>query len=61
MRDEKTMRDYKASATSPVSITLYADILTSFEKIGDYALNIIESSTGVREERMMEIINKQTK
>ncbi len=61
MRDEKSMRDYKASATSPVSITLYADILTSFEKIGDYGLNIIESSTGVREERMMEIINKQTK
>lgn len=60
MRDEKTMRDY-SSATSPVSITLYADILSSFEKMGDYALNITEASTGIHEERMLEIISKQTK
>lgn len=60
MRDEKTMRDYN-SATSPVSITLYADILSSFEKMGDYALNITEASTGIHEERMLEIISKQTK
>lgn len=62
LRDEKTMRDYQVTGTSPVSITLYADILTGFEKMGDYALNITETTTGVREERIMEIIsNKEAK
>ncbi|MDR1683889.1 MAG: Na/Pi cotransporter family protein [Elusimicrobiota bacterium] len=52
-RNEKTMRDYTQDAQiSPVAITLFADILTSFEKIGDYALNIVEAKTGVREETL---------
>lgn len=53
-RDEKSMRDYHATdrEVSPISITLYADILTSFEKIGDYAINITEATTGIRESRI---------
>ncbi len=53
-RDEKSMRDYQAADrnVSPISITLYADILTSFEKIGDYAININEATTGIRESRI---------
>lgn len=60
-RDEKSLRDYSGSDNfSPVAITLYADILTSFEKIGDYALNIIESMTGVRDDRINAAINAES-
>ena len=48
-RDDKTSRDFTQQQLSPVAITLYTDILTSFEKIGDYALNIVETTTGVRD------------
>ncbi len=50
LRDEKSMREYREGGLSAVSLTLYADILTSFEKIGDYALNIVEVTTGVRDD-----------
>ncbi len=48
LRDEKTSHDFTQNSLSPVAITLYTDILTSFEKIGDYALNITETTTGMR-------------
>lgn len=53
-RDDKTSRDFSQQQLSPVAITLYTDILTSFEKIGDYALNIVETTTGVREKMLKE-------
>lgn len=53
-RDDKTSRDFTQQQLSPVAITLYTDILTSFEKIGDYALNIVETTTGVREKMLKE-------
>ena len=53
-RDEKTSRDFTQQQLSPVAITLYTDILTSFEKIGDYALNIVETTTGVRDKMLKE-------
>ena len=53
-RDDKTSRDFTQQQLSPVAITLYTDILTSFEKIGDYALNIVETTTGVRDKMRKE-------
>lgn len=53
-RDDKTSRDFTQQQLSPVAITLYTDILTSFEKIGDYALNIVETTTGVRDKMLKE-------
>ncbi len=48
-REDKTSRDFTQQQLSPVAVTLYTDILTSFEKIGDYALNVVETTTGIRE------------
>ena len=49
LREDKTSRDFTQQQLSPVAVTLYTDILTSFEKIGDYALNVVETTTGIRE------------
>ena len=58
LRDQKSLRDYKTKEIkSPVGLTLYADILTAFEKIGDYALNIIETTMGLREEKILSLLN----
>ena len=60
LRDQKGLRDYNSKeASSPVSLTLYSDILTGFEKIGDYALNIIETTLGVREEKVLSILTAE--
>ena len=48
-REDKTARIFEQKQSSLSALTLYADILTSFEKIGDYALNIVETTTGLRE------------
>lgn len=48
LREEKTARAFTQGQVSPVSLTLYTDILTSFEKMGDYAFNIVETLTGTR-------------
>jgi len=48
-REDKTSRIFAQKQSSLAALTLYADILTSFEKIGDYALNIVETTTGLRE------------
>ncbi len=29
----------------PAGLTIYTDILTSFKKMGDYALNVVEANT----------------
>ena len=61
LRDQKGLRDYNARQnTSPLSLTLYSDILTGFEKIGDYALNIIETTLGIREEKFLSLLNSVT-
>ena len=58
LRDQKSLRDYKAKEVKSLfGITLYADILTSFEKIGDYALNIIETTMGIREEKVLSLLS----
>ena len=44
-REEKTSNDFTKNQISPAALTLYTDILTSFEKMGDYALNVVESNT----------------
>lgn len=63
LRDQKSLRDYKSKEVKSLfGITLYADILTSFEKIGDYALNIIETTMGIREEKVLSLLSTaQTK
>ena len=45
LREEKTSNDFTKNQISPAGLTLYADILTSFEKMGDYALNVVEVNT----------------
>ena len=45
LREEKTSNDFSKNQISPVALTLYTDILTSFEKMGDYALNVVQSNT----------------
>ncbi len=45
-REEKTSNDFTKNQISPAALTLYTDILTSFEKMGDYALNVVESNAG---------------
>ncbi len=45
LREEKTSNDFTKHQISPVGLTLYTDILTSFEKMGDYALNVVQSNT----------------
>jgi phosphate:Na+ symporter len=61
-RDEKSLRDYSGEqGFSPVSITMYADILNSFEKIGDYALNMVEATTGARHEAKAALLAKHIK
>ncbi len=46
LREEKTSNDFTKHQISPVALTLYTDILTSFEKMGDYALDVVESNMG---------------
>ncbi len=48
LREEKTKRAFNQAQISPVSLTLYADILTDFEKMGDYAFNVVETIAGTR-------------
>ncbi len=48
LREEKTARAFTQGQISPLSLTLYTDILTSFEKMGDYAFNIVETLTETR-------------
>ena len=48
LREEKTSRAFTQAQISPTSLTLYTDILTSFEKMGDYAFNVVETITGTR-------------
>ena len=58
LREEKSLRDYDSKQPkSPLGLTLYADILTGFEKIGDYALNLIEITMGVREEKVLSLLS----
>lgn len=45
LREEKTSNDFTKNQISPAGLTLYVDILTSFEKMGDYALNVVEVNT----------------
>ena len=45
LREEKTSNDFTKNQISPAGLTLYVDILTSFEKMGDYALNVVQSNT----------------
>ena len=45
LREEKTSNDFEKNQISPAGLTIYADILTSFEKMGDYAFNVVESNT----------------
>ena len=45
LREEKTSNDFEKKQISPAGLTIYADILTSFEKMGDYAFNVVESNT----------------
>ena len=48
-REDKTTRIFTQKDSSAAALTLYCDILTSFEKLGDYALNIVETTTGLKE------------
>ncbi|MBQ6224233.1 MAG: Na/Pi cotransporter family protein, partial [Campylobacter sp.] len=62
LRDKKNLRDYNSKEkATPASLTLYSDILTGFEKIGDYALNVIETTLGVREEKVLSLLNSMPK
>lgn len=45
LREEKTSNDFTKNQISPAGLTLYVDILNSFEKMGDYALNVVEVNT----------------
>ena len=45
LREEKTSHDFANNQISPAGLTIYTDILTSFEKMGDYALNVVQSNT----------------
>ena len=45
LREEKTSHDFAKHQISPAGLTIYTDILTSFEKMGDYALNVVQSNT----------------
>ncbi len=60
LREQKGLRDYNSKQVkSPLSLTLYSDILTGFEKIGDYALNVIETTLGIREEKFLSLLNSK--
>ena len=48
-REEKTALILTVPNIMPAALTLYADILTDYEKIGDYALKVVETATGLRE------------
>lgn len=63
LRDQKGFRDFNSNEKkpSPRGLTLYADILSGFEKIGDYALKIIETTMGIREEKNLSLLNHDPK
>lgn len=46
LRDERNMRMAKDSSMTAISSTHYSDILSRFERMGDHALRVVESSIG---------------
>lgn len=59
-REERNLRVVKSANFSPESATHYADILSSLERMGDFALRIVENSIGrktVEKDHVLEALN----